>query len=77
MKIGLRTLKTAFGAALAILIAEWLKLDYAVSAGVITVLSIQNTKKSITQTGGTTCLFDRARALNFSGAFSYLRLQCN
>ncbi|WP_167628273.1 aromatic acid exporter family protein [Listeria valentina] len=46
MKLGMRTLKTAFGATLAILIAEFLKLDYAVSAGVITVLSIQNTKKS-------------------------------
>ncbi|MBC1371224.1 aromatic acid exporter family protein [Listeria booriae] len=49
MKIGLRTVKTAVGATLAILIAEWLGLEYAVSAGLITVLSIQNTKKGSIQ----------------------------
>lgn len=52
MKIGLRTIKTALGAAIAIFIADYLKLDYAVSAGVITILSVQNTKKkSITLAG--------------------------
>lgn len=49
MKIGLRTVKTAVGATLAILIAEWWGLEYAVSAGLITVLSIQNTKKGSIQ----------------------------
>ncbi|MDP4144724.1 MAG: aromatic acid exporter family protein [Bacillota bacterium] len=43
---GLRVLKTAVGAAAAIYIAELLGLKYAVSAGIITILSIQNTKKT-------------------------------
>lgn len=52
VKIGLRTIKTAAGAAIAILIAEHFHLSYAVSAGVITILSVQNTKKkSITLAG--------------------------
>lgn len=42
---GYRVLKTAVGAALAIFFAQALGLQYAVSAGVITVLSVQNTKK--------------------------------
>lgn len=49
MRIGMRTIKTAVGACIAIWIANWLSLDYAVSAGVITILSIQNTKKSSLQ----------------------------
>ncbi|GIM28926.1 membrane protein [Clostridium polyendosporum] len=44
--IGLRTLKTAVGATVAIIIAQVLGLGYAVSAGIITILSIQNTKKT-------------------------------
>lgn len=44
--IGLRTLKTAVGAAIAIVIAETLNLQFALSAGVITILSVQNTKKA-------------------------------
>lgn len=47
MRIGMRTIKTAVGACIAIWIANWLSLDYAVSAGVITILSIQNTKKKL------------------------------
>ncbi|ENK1243103.1 aromatic acid exporter family protein [Clostridium botulinum] len=43
--IGYRTLKTAVGATLAMSIASALGLKYAVSAGIITVLSIQNTKR--------------------------------
>ncbi|WP_242694073.1 aromatic acid exporter family protein [Proteiniclasticum aestuarii] len=43
--VGYRTLKTAIGAALAIIIAEYIGLSYAVSAGVITVLSVQSTKR--------------------------------
>ncbi|HSL85406.1 MAG TPA: aromatic acid exporter family protein [Bacteroidales bacterium] len=43
--VGYRTLKTAIGATLAIIIAEYVGLDYAVSAGVITVLSVQSTKR--------------------------------
>ncbi|NYC93567.1 uncharacterized membrane protein YgaE (UPF0421/DUF939 family) [Clostridium acetobutylicum] len=44
--IGLRTLKTALGAAIAIIIAEFLGLKYAAAAGIITILSVQNTKKT-------------------------------
>ena len=45
MKIGLRTIKTAIGAALAIIIAQSLGLDNSLSAGIITILSVQNTKQ--------------------------------
>ncbi|URZ17077.1 aromatic acid exporter family protein [Clostridium felsineum] len=44
--IGLRTLKTAVGAALAIIIAGVLGLKYPTAAGIITILSVQNTKKT-------------------------------
>jgi uncharacterized membrane protein YgaE (UPF0421/DUF939 family) len=43
--IGLRTIKTAFGAGAAIILAERIGLLYAVSAGIIVILSVQNTKK--------------------------------
>lgn len=43
--IGFRVLKTAIGVTLAIMVAQLLGLKYAVSAGIITILSIQNTKK--------------------------------
>ncbi|AKN32452.1 membrane protein [Clostridium carboxidivorans P7] len=44
--VGLRILKTAIGSSLAIIIAECLGLKYAAAAGIITILSIQNTKKT-------------------------------
>ncbi|WP_414630000.1 aromatic acid exporter family protein [Enterococcus faecalis] len=47
MKIGLRTVKTAISAALAMIIAEKLGLLYAPSAGIISVLSVTSTKKNI------------------------------
>ncbi len=43
--IGYRTLKTAIGATIAMSIAGALGLKYSVSAGIITILSIQNTKR--------------------------------
>ncbi len=43
--IGYRTLKTAIGATIAMSIAGDLGLKYSVSAGIITILSIQNTKR--------------------------------
>lgn len=43
--IGYRTLKTGIGAAVAILIARELGLEYPISAGIIAILSVQNTKK--------------------------------
>lgn len=44
-RIGYRTIKTAVGAALAILIAQGLGLENYASAGIITILCIKNTKK--------------------------------
>ncbi|WP_099191996.1 aromatic acid exporter family protein [Tepidibacter mesophilus] len=43
--IGYRTLKTAIGAAISIIISKNLGIEYAVSAGIITILSIQSTKR--------------------------------
>lgn len=43
--IGFRTLKTGIGASVAMIIAKQLGLEYAVAAGIITILSIQNTKR--------------------------------
>lgn len=43
--IGYRTLKTAVGATFAMIIADVLGLKYSVAAGIITILSIQNTKR--------------------------------
>lgn len=45
LQIGYRTLKTAVAAALAMWIAEQLKLDYYVFAAIIAILSIQSTRK--------------------------------
>jgi uncharacterized membrane protein YgaE (UPF0421/DUF939 family) len=44
-RIGYRTLKTGIGTAVAISIAQWFQLDNFVSAGILTILCIQNTKK--------------------------------
>lgn len=44
-KIGYRTIKTALGATLAILCAQLLELDHFASAGIITILCVQVTKK--------------------------------
>lgn len=43
--IGIRVLKTAIGATLAIILAQALGVKYAASAGIITILSIQSTKR--------------------------------
>jgi uncharacterized membrane protein YgaE (UPF0421/DUF939 family) len=44
-KIGYRTLKTAIGTALSIMIAQFLGLESFVSAGILTILCIQVTRK--------------------------------
>lgn len=44
--IGFRTLKTGIGAAGAMMLAEVMGLQFSASAGIITILSIQNTKKA-------------------------------
>ncbi len=43
--IGYRTLKTAIGAALAIAIAQYFDLQFYTAAGVLTILSVQSTKR--------------------------------
>lgn len=48
-KIGYRTAKTAIGTAAAIMISQWIGLENFVSAGIITILCIQNTKKKSLQ----------------------------
>lgn len=50
-KLGMRTIKTAVGATLAMLISQSIGLNYALSAGIITVLSVQNTKRKSLETG--------------------------
>jgi len=42
---GLRTVKTALGAALAIYLSQRLGLSYAVNSGIIVILSVQTTKR--------------------------------
>lgn len=44
-KIGYRTLKTAIGAALAIAIAQGLGLNFYASAGILTILCVQKTRR--------------------------------
>ncbi|MDA9470116.1 aromatic acid exporter family protein [Enterococcus sp. 5H] len=51
MKIGLRTIKTAVSATLSMIVAESLGLLYPASAGIISVLSVTNTKKTSLLTG--------------------------
>ncbi|MGG5343841.1 aromatic acid exporter family protein [Enterococcus sp. AZ192] len=51
MKIGLRTIKTAVSATLSMVIAGSLGLLYPASAGIISVLSVTNTKKTSLLTG--------------------------
>ena len=48
-KIGYRTVKTAIGMVISISIAQFFNLDYYTSAGIITLLSIQVTKKKSLQ----------------------------
>lgn len=47
--IGYRTLKTGVGSVISMIIAEKFGLEYAVSAGIITILSIQSTKRQSAQ----------------------------
>lgn len=47
--IGAKTLKTAIGACIAMLIASSLHVKYSASAGIITILSIQNTRRESLQ----------------------------
>lgn len=48
-RIGYRTIKSAIGATIAILLAQYFGLENAVSAGIITILCIQATKRKSLQ----------------------------
>lgn len=50
MKIGLRTIKTAVAAPIALLLASGLNLESATSAAIITILTVTNTKRSTAKT---------------------------
>jgi len=50
MKIGLRTIKTAAAAPIALLLANGLNLESAASAAIITILTVTNTKRSTAKT---------------------------
>ena len=47
--VGVRTLKTGLGATVAMMIAQLIGLKYMASAGIITILSIQSTKRESVQ----------------------------
>lgn len=64
-KIGFRTIKTALGTAVSIFIAEMLSLDNFLSAGILTVLCIQNTKRKSMKTA-----WDRFLACQIGMLFS-------
>lgn len=61
MTIGLRTIKTAIAAPVALLIASGLNLESAASAAIITILTITNTKRSTAKTA-----FDRLFSLTLA-----------
>ncbi len=48
-KIGYRTIKTAVGTAAAIIIAQFFHLNYFASAGILTILCVQNSKRKSLQ----------------------------
>jgi uncharacterized membrane protein YgaE (UPF0421/DUF939 family) len=49
MKIGFRTIKTAVGVSISILLAQSLQLEYYSAAGILTLLCIQKSRKQSTQ----------------------------
>jgi uncharacterized membrane protein YgaE (UPF0421/DUF939 family) len=74
MKIGYRTIKTAIGTAIAILIAQQLGLQFYASAGIITILCIQVTRKKSLQTAWhrvLACLLGLVVGFLFFLAFGY------
>ncbi|MEH6853249.1 aromatic acid exporter family protein, partial [Priestia megaterium] len=66
-KIGYRTIKTAVGTSLAIIIAQFFHLEFFVSAGIITILCIQNSKKKSLGSAS-----DRFIACSLSILFSFI-----
>ena len=67
VKVGLRTVKTAIGAPIAIFIAQQLGLTNAVSAGIIVILSLTSTKRSTLRVG-----FERLLSLTIALIISFI-----
>ncbi|WP_307343847.1 aromatic acid exporter family protein [Metabacillus malikii] len=65
-KIGYRTIKTALGTTLAVMLAQFLQLDNYVSAGIITILCIKVTKKKSLQSS-----WERLLACSIAIIFSF------
>lgn len=66
-RIGYRTIKTAVGTSISIMIAQMLQLDNFVSAGILTILCIKVTKKKSLRAS-----WDRFFACLLAMAFSSL-----
>ncbi|WP_367378347.1 aromatic acid exporter family protein [Enterococcus gilvus] len=65
MKIGLRTIKTAVAAPVALLLATGINLESASSAAIITILTVTNTKRSTAKTA-----LNRLFSLTFATAIA-------
>jgi len=66
-KIGYRTVKTALGTTIAVMLAQFLQLDNYVSAGIITILCIKITKKKSLQSS-----WERFLACSIAILFSFV-----
>ncbi|WLR43862.1 aromatic acid exporter family protein [Bacillus carboniphilus] len=66
-KIGHRTIKTGLGTVIAIMIAQWLGLTNFSSAGILTILCIQVTKKKSIQSA-----WERFLACSFAIVFAFV-----
>ncbi|RTQ93472.1 aromatic acid exporter family protein [Lysinibacillus telephonicus] len=69
-KIGYRTIKTAVGAGLAIVIAEYFNLQFFSSAAILTILCVQTTKKKSLH-----AVYTRLVASIIGMAFSFIALE--
>lgn len=72
--IGYRTIKSAVGAALAIAMAQLLQLEFFASAGIITILCIQKTRKKTISNSGErffACLIGMAYSILLFELFGY------
>ncbi|MFC3882835.1 aromatic acid exporter family protein [Bacillus songklensis] len=73
-KIGYRTTKTAIGTAAAIMIAQFFNLNYFPSAGILTILCVQNSKKKSLQSASArffACLLAIVFSLIFFEGITY------
>mgnify|MGYP002656028208 FL=1 len=55
-RIGFRTLKTAVGITLGVILAKWIGLDNYASSAILIVLCIKHTKVHSLQATGTRCV---------------------